>query len=228
MEQNVLVKGLPEKNKVGTIVLSVAAGILVLAFVVAFYVFEYCEGYEYFGFGYGGWYYWCVIYDSFPEFYSAEFFNFACYYGYITILGILALIAGILIRALTEKCQITVTDTEIQGTLVGGKQVTIPVNQVNAIQRASFNGVTVGAIGRVCSFYCFSNREEIMKAMAYLLANMSGRQSAPQHVPQSAPQSAAPAVGIDAEKLLKMKQLLDAGILTQEEFDAKKKELLEL
>lgn len=42
----------------------------------------------------------------------------------------------------------------------------------------------------------------------------------------SAPAAAAPALSV-ADELLKFKQLLDMGVLTQEEFDAKKKELLQ-
>ena len=51
--------------------------------------------------------------------------------------------------------------------------------------------------------------------------------AAPAAAPAPAP--AAPAsVSEAADDLLKLKELLDAGILTQEEFDAKKKQLLGL
>ena len=47
--------------------------------------------------------------------------------------------------------------------------------------------------------------------------------------PAAAPAPAAPtSVSEAADDLLKLKELLDAGILTQEEFDAKKKQLLGL
>ncbi|HAU33487.1 MAG TPA: hypothetical protein DCW76_03880 [Lysinibacillus sp.] len=36
----------------------------------------------------------------------------------------------------------------------------------------------------------------------------------------------SPATSIPTEELIKLKELLDVGILTQEEFDAKKKQLL--
>ena len=50
---------------------------------------------------------------------------------------------------------------------------------------------------------------------------------------QSKPQSVQPIVAEtvamdEADKLKKFKALLDEGIITQEEFDAKKKELLDL
>lgn len=46
--------------------------------------------------------------------------------------------------------------------------------------------------------------------------------------PASAPDAAPASVSEAADDLLKLKELLDAGILTQEEFDAKKKQLLGL
>lgn len=53
--------------------------------------------------------------------------------------------------------------------------------------------------------------------------------AAPAAAPAPAPAPAAPAsVSEAADDLLKLKELLDAGILTQEEFDAKKKQLLGL
>lgn len=44
--------------------------------------------------------------------------------------------------------------------------------------------------------------------------------------PQIAPQAATPTAASVADELLKFKQLLDMGAITQEEFDAKKKQLL--
>ncbi len=46
--------------------------------------------------------------------------------------------------------------------------------------------------------------------------------------PQIAPQAATPTAASVADELLKFKQLLDMGAITQEEFEAKKKQLLEL
>ena len=50
----------------------------------------------------------------------------------------------------------------------------------------------------------------------------------PAAVPAPAPAAAPASISEAADDLLKLKELLDAGILTQEEFDAKKKQLLGL
>ena len=61
-----------------------------------------------------------------------------------------------------------------------------------------------------------------MKAISYLLSN-------PQQNAQPTQNGSAPvANGSEAEQLKRLKDLLDAGVLTQEEFDAKKKQVLGL
>ncbi len=49
-----------------------------------------------------------------------------------------------------------------------------------------------------------------------------------QEVQQAAPSAPAPAVDDDMAQLQQLAQLKDQGILTQEEFDAKKKQILGL
>ena len=220
MEQNIVIEGTPQKNKPALITIIVGAVLLLASFIVASYVFENCEGYEYFGYGYGGYYYWCVIYDTFGEFFTAEFFNFECFFGYMIMLGVVALIVGVIMKFNTEKCEITVTNEAISGKLPHGKEVHIPLNQITAINRSSFNGVSITSIGNVSNFHCIENREEVMKAISYLLAN-------PQQSSVQPTQSASANDG-EAEQLKRLKDLLDSGVLTQEEFDTKKKQILGL
>lgn len=221
MEQNIVIKGTPQKNKPALITIIVGVVLLLTSFVVASYVFDNVDGYKYFGYGIGGWYTWCVIYDfEFGEFFIGEFFNFECYYGYMIMLGVVALIVGIIMKSNTEKCEITVTNEAISGKLPHGKAVHIPLNQITAINRSSFNGVSITSIGNVSNFHCIENREEVMKAISYLLANP--QQSSAQ------PTKSASANGSEAEQLKRLKDLLDSGVLTQEEFDTKKKQILGL
>lgn len=224
MDERIVIKGTPQKNKIAQIVMIAGVVLMFVSILVANYVFNNCDGYEYFGFGYGGWYYWCVIYDSFGDFFTAEFFNIDCYYGYMIIVGLIAAIIGILMKVKTEKCEITVTNQMIMGKLPHGKEVSIPMNQITAINPSSFNGISIASIGNVSNFHCLENRDEVMKAISYLLAN-------PQQATTNATQSTAGATiesTGEAEQLKRLKELLDAGVLTQEEFDAKKKQILGL
>jgi len=61
---------------------------------------------------------------------------------------------------------------------------------------------------------------ELVGAINQIMAAYADQQRAAQAAQAAAPQLSA------ADELLKFKQLLDAGVLTQDEFDAKKRQLL--
>lgn len=213
MEQNIVIKGTPQRNKPALITIIVGAVLLLASFNVAFYVFRNCRKF--------GYYRYFLKYNlNFGDFFISEFFNFSCYYGYMIMLGIVALIVGIIMKLNTEKCEITVTNEAISGKLPHGKDVHIPLDQITAINRSSFNGISITSIGNSINFHCIENREEVIKAISYLLAN-------PQ---QNSAQLTQPAssTGSEAERLKRLKDLLDSGVLTQEEFDSKKKQILGL
>ena len=221
MEQNIVIKGTPQKNKPALILLIAGISLVLISLIVASWAYDEVDLYMYFGFGVSGWFPgWIKYDDSFIDFFFGEFFNFDCYYGYMIMLGVVALIVGIIMKSNTEKCEITVSNEAISGKLPHGKTVHIPLNQITAINRSSFNGVSITSIGNVSNFHCIENREEVMKAISYLLAN-------PQQSSMQPTQSAS-ANGSEAEQLKRLKDLLDSGVLTQEEFDAKKKQILGL
>ena len=221
MEQNIVIKGTPQKNKPALILLIAGLSLVLISLIVASWAYDEVDLYMYFGFGVSDWFPgWIKYDDSFIDFFFGEFFNFDCYYGYMIMLGVVALIVGIIMKSNTEKCEITVSNEAISGKLPHGKTVHIPLNQITAINRSSFNGVSITSIGNVSNFHCIENREEVMKAISYLLAN-------PQQSSMQPTQSAS-ANGSEAEQLKRLKDLLDSGVLTQEEFDAKKKQILGL
>ena len=223
--ENVIIKGTPKKNKVALIVLLSGIAVAIISLIVASYYFNNVDGYEYFGFGYGGWYTYCVIYDfDFFDFYFSEFFGL-CIHGYMLIAGVIAIIVGLIMKFNTEKCEITVTNNRIFGKLAHGKEVNIPLNQVTGLHSCSFDGVSVASIGNVSDFHCIANHEEVMKTISYLLANQRGTGTSPAQVSNA---SASSSSNNEAEQLKRFKDLLDSGVITQEEFDAKKKEILGL
>lgn len=223
--ENIVIKGTPKKNKVALIVLLSGIAVAIISFIVASYYFNNVDGYEYFGFGHGGWYTYCVIYDfNFFDFYFSEFFG-SCIHGYMLIAGVIAIIVGLIMKFNTEKCEITVTNNRIFGKLAHGKEVNIPLNQVTGLHSCSFDGVSVASIGNVSDFHCIANHEEVMKAISYLLANPQGAGASPVQVSNASTSSSS---NNEAEQLKRFKDLLDSGVITQEEFDAKKKEILGL
>ena len=207
MDQNIIIKGTPQKNKVSAIMLTAS----VIAFVCAL-LFS-ANAYQN---------YWIGYKVDFWAYFWGEFFSSNLMYGCILIASVIAFVVSIIMKTNTEKCEITVTNEAISGKLPHGKEVYIPLNQITAVNRSSFNGVSITSIGNVSNFHCIENREEVMKAISYLLAN-------PQQNAQPTQNGSAPvANGSEAEQLKRLKDLLDAGLLTQEEFDAKKKQVLGL
>lgn len=216
MEQNIVIKGTPQKNKPALILLIAGISLVLISLIVAQWAYHDVVLYTYYPWLPG----WATYDGSYIDFFFGEFFNFDCYYGYLIMLGLVALIGGIIMKSNTEKCKITVTNAAISGKLPHGKTVHIPLNQITAINRSSFNGVSITSIGNVSNFHCIENREEVIKAISYLLANP--QQSSAQ------PTQSASANGSEAEQLKRLKDLFDSGVLTQEEFDAKKKQVLGL
>ena len=216
--ENIVVKGTIEKNKVTKIFLLCGIALFFVALIVSLYTFHNVEGYEYFGFGYGGWYDYDIIYDTYFEFVFPEFFLNA--YGYLIIVSVIAVVVALIIKKTTENCEVTVTDKRVFGKLANGKTVDIPLNQITSLHSCPFNGVSVTALSGTSDFHLINNHEDVMKAISYLLAN-------PQVQPPQ--QVAAPAGdGGEAAQLKQFKELFDLGIITEEEFNAKKKQILGL
>ena len=133
---------------------------------------------------------------------------------------VFALIGGI-ICPLFSGFELTVTDKRILGS-IRKKRVDLPLDSVSAVSIGAFKSISVATSSGRISFSAIKNRNEIHKIISDLLVERQNQ----------APKSAATVVNApatsNADELKKFKELLDAGIITQEEFDAKKKQLLGL
>jgi len=126
---------------------------------------------------------------------------------------------------------LTVTDKRVYGKAAFGKRVDMPINQVSSIGMSLFKGISVGTSSGSVKFKLVKNRDEIHYALGELLVtnqkNAAARPPAnPMSVKATAP-TPVPATS-NADELLKYKSLLDAGAITEEEYNAKKKQLLGL
>ena len=138
---------------------------------------------------------------------------------YCIFLGLALMIYALLFILATTSNSLYITNKRIYGKAMFGRRVDLPVDSISAVGSGLFKGITItSASGRI-SFLCLANRDEIHCAVSDLLANRNATQTHPI-LPQIEKD--------DAEELRKYKKLLDDGIITQEEFDAKKKQLLGL
>ena len=205
--ENVIVKGVIGKNTFAEALIPGGIMLLYLSIILMLIACsEQC------------WEEWYDCGESYFVFFFKHFFSFKSFHGYTFLHGVGALVLGIILKSGTEKHEITVTDQRILGKTSHGRGVSIPLNQMRAISKCPFKGITVASVGAKERFHCIENREEVMKGIAYLMTDFSQKMaSQPGTIGDS-----------EVEQLKRFKELLDSGIITQEEFDAKKKQILGL
>lgn len=122
------------------------------------------------------------------------------------------------------KILIVVTDKRVYGKAMFGKQVDLPLDSISAIGIGMFSSIAVATSSGKIIFWGIHNRDEIHKAISGLLIERQQEQNKVTpvtNIKQEVAQSCA-------DELKKFKELLDDGVISQEEFDAKKKQLLGL
>lgn len=147
-------------------------------------------------------------------------------YGYFTPFwcGLIICIIFIVIYLWIGQCAIIVTDRRVYGKVAFGKQVDLPIDLISAVGTISlFKGVSVATSSGVIKFTLVKNSTEVFNAISALLRERQNKTNHEVHttIKQEIPQS-------NADELKKYKDLLDNGVISQEEFDAKKKQLLGL
>jgi len=130
------------------------------------------------------------------------------------MIPILAII-GYIVYLCWSKVSITVTDKRVYGNSVTGKRVDLPLDSITAVGTSLFSGLAVTTASGVIKFFGLKNRDQLYKVISNLLIERQGQGK------QVSSQSYA-------DELKKYKELLDMGVISQEEFDAKKRQLLGL
>lgn len=93
----------------------------------------------------------------------------------------------------------------------------LPMDSINSVDSyRNSNGFAISTSSRTIAFADIDNAKKIVDEVSKLISNRN-KKNASINVPQS-----------NADELKKYKDLLDQGIISQEEFDAKKKQLLGL
>ena len=135
------------------------------------------------------------------------------YIGALLFIGI-----GILLLVLL-KPELIVTDARVYGKIGAIKKVDLPLNQISAIGTGILNCVTIATSSGKIRFWGIINHDKIANAVSELLAETHKN---------AVPKTTVITSISNAEELKIYKELLDTGVITKEEFDAKKKQLLGL
>ena len=145
--------------------------------------------------------------------------------GIDSLLGygaIICFIISIVLYCLMNKCEIAVTNKRVYGKAAFGKRVDLPLDMISSVAMCTPKGVSVATSSGKISFLCCKNRNEVFDTISKLLIErQEDKKQKETVIKQEIHQS-------NADELKKFKDLLDSGVITQEEFDAKKKQLLGL
>ena len=114
-----------------------------------------------------------------------------------------------------RKMKIIVTNKRVYGQTSFGRQVDLPFDSISAIGKGFLKGVAVATSSGKIRFILISNRDDIYKKISDLLITRQDKKQVENNTSTT-------------EELKQYKELLDSGVITQEEFEAKKKQLLNL
>ena len=144
-------------------------------------------------------------------------------YLFISVIGFVSCLAIVsLIYFWLHSYELTVCDKRIFGKIAWGKRVDLPVDSVSATAIVPlFKGVSVSSSSGKISFLFIKNADEVYSAMNNVLIERQQKKEKPAATVISQQSD-------EADQLKKYKDLLDSGVISQEEFDAKKKQLLGL
>ena len=206
------------KNKLANGVLIASIALIVLGFFIALIEYNTAEGHT--------WYGWYAplryIYDSFFDYFLSHL-NIISYYdeaifAYFLYTGIIGIILSFFFNWEMGRCALTVTNRRVTGKASFGKSVDLPLNQISAIALGSLSRITVATSSGRIHFWFIKNRNEVHSALNNIIGKVQVESVYKQHNNSIS----------EADEIKKYKELLENGTITQEEFDAKKKQLLGL
>lgn len=119
------------------------------------------------------------------------------------------------------KTELVVTDKRVYGKTSFGKRVDLPLDSISAVGTAILKSIAVTTSSGAIKFVFVANREEVHDKISELLVERQPKKPVVELDSNKSTQSSA-------DELKKYKELFDSGIITQDEFEAKKKQLLEL
>lgn len=177
-----------------------------------------------------------IIYSYYPEVFAAwfrykedytflEFFKkyfFEEGFGVNILIGLALLLLSIFVFWRVKKCSLTVSDKRIYGKKFLGSQFDLPIENVLGVSgNKAFKGFTVSTSSKTLRFFLVKNASDIHKEISSLIMSRTNENTTVVENKETDNNTAA-------DELKKFKDLLDVGAITQEEFDAKKKQLLGL
>lgn len=144
-------------------------------------------------------------------------------FGYWFVRRIFIPIIFLALIFFSTRTNICVTNMRVYGKAFWGKRVDLPLDSISAVAIGFGHSIIVSTSSGKIAFSEIDNRSEIYEEINKLLMERQHNSHA-----MKAPTINQESHQSNADEIKKYKELLDSGIITQEEFDAKKKQLLGL
>ena len=125
------------------------------------------------------------------------------------------------------KINLVIKEKKVIGRTLFGKRLYLPIHQITAYStRSLFSKIVISTPSGNTSFVFVGNYIKIAKVLADLI-NQRQKNTESFNPQTTARETTQPTQLSNLDELKKLKELLDMGAITQEEFDVKKKQLLE-
>lgn len=128
---------------------------------------------------------------------------------------------AVLIYFMFSRVEMLITDKRVCGRVLFGKSVDLPIDSITSVGTWLISGISVATSSGKIKFLRISNRDEIHKVISDLIVKRQEKRILDTAVKRDVQLSGA-------DEIKKYKELLDQEIISQEEFDKKKKQLLDL
>lgn len=136
--------------------------------------------------------------------------------GCFSLLGIIIMSV---IFFLYRECELQITDKNIKGKTILGNEIILPLYMVSSYStRKCFSVISVSTSSGNTKFLLIKNYKEIGAVLSKLINERQENTIVSSQTSET--------TNMQIDDIVKLKSLLDQGIITQEEFDVKKKEIL--
>lgn len=129
-------------------------------------------------------------------------------------LFIICLVAGTFFFIMMRSCEITITDKRVYGKTKFGMRVDLPNDKISSVGTVFPKGISVATSSGKVVFWMLKNQEKVFDVLSGIIKE---RQYKGDTLKKD-----------NFDEIKKYQELLKDGTITQEEFDKKKKELLDL